>query len=95
MSPDPPEDADARTADLEKSSDRAADDLENSTGTTTDVEKDTAAPRGQTPTATDDVVNRGPSAQDWNGPDDPENPQNWPFIRKAYQTAVVGFLAFA
>jgi hypothetical protein len=35
------------------------------------------------------------TAQDWTGPDDPENPHNWPLWKRVYTTAVVAFVAFA
>lgn len=36
-----------------------------------------------------------PTAQDWSGPDDPENPLNWSLGRRAYQTSMIALLAFA
>lgn len=35
------------------------------------------------------------TAVDWNGPDDPGNPLNWPLWKKCYHTAAIGSLAFA
>ena len=35
------------------------------------------------------------TAVDWNGPDDPENPQLWPFWKKTFHTFAIGALAFA
>lgn len=76
--------------------DKESNDAENSTDTMTDIEKD-AGPLDRIQNGTEQLANGAPTAQaqDWNGPDDPGNPQNWPFARKAYQTVVVGFLAFA
>jgi hypothetical protein len=34
------------------------------------------------------------TAQDWDGPNDPEDPLNWPVWKKVYHTAMVGFLCF-
>jgi hypothetical protein len=34
------------------------------------------------------------TAQDWEGPDDPENPLNWPIWKKVYHTTMVGLLCF-
>ncbi len=34
------------------------------------------------------------TAQDWTGPDDPENPMNWPFWKKVYHTIIPGLFAF-
>lgn len=36
-----------------------------------------------------------PSATDWNGPDDPENPLNWPAWRRHYQVIPPAFISFA
>lgn len=35
------------------------------------------------------------TAQDWNGPDDPDNPQNWTFLKKALHFWPTAILAFA
>ncbi|KAH8806094.1 MFS transporter [Xylogone sp. PMI_703] len=35
------------------------------------------------------------STTDWDGPDDPENPWNWPFWKKAYHTSIPAFQSFA
>ena len=40
-------------------------------------------------------IARTVTAQDWTGPDDPENPHNWPVWKRAYNTAGPGLLAFA
>ena len=37
---------------------------------------------------------RTPTAQDWTGPDDPENPHNWPLWKRLYHTALVGVFCF-
>jgi hypothetical protein len=76
--------------------DKERNDAEKSTDTMTDIEKD-AVHLDRSQNGTEHVANGAPTAQaqDWNGPDDPGNPQNWSLARKAYQTAVVGFLAFA
>ncbi|KAI9735911.1 MAG: hypothetical protein M1834_001377 [Cirrosporium novae-zelandiae] len=34
------------------------------------------------------------TAQDWNGPDDPENPYNWSLSRRIYNTTIPAILAF-
>ena len=34
------------------------------------------------------------TAQDWTGPDDPENPHNWPLWKRLYHTALVGIFCF-
>jgi hypothetical protein len=94
MAPKPLECNPETTSDKEGSIEKDTDDIEDMPGTTSDVEKD-AGQRKHTNNGEEGAMNRVPTAQDWNGPNDPENPQNWPFIRKAYQTAVVGFLAFA
>lgn len=40
-------------------------------------------------------IKRTVTAQDWSGPDDPENPQNWSTTKKAYHTAATALLGFA
>lgn len=35
-----------------------------------------------------DGLQRSVTAQEWNGPDDPENPQNWPLWQRVYHTYV-------
>ncbi|GAB7347879.1 hypothetical protein MBLNU459_g5405t1 [Dothideomycetes sp. NU459] len=35
------------------------------------------------------------AAQDWTGPDDPDNAQNWPVWKRMYHTAATALLAFA
>lgn len=37
---------------------------------------------------------RAITAQDWTGPDDPENPWNWPLWKRIYHTTVVGMFCF-
>ena len=34
------------------------------------------------------------TAQDWNGPDDPENPHNWPLFKKIYHLVPISILGF-
>lgn len=34
------------------------------------------------------------TAQDWTGPDDPENPQNWSLLLRAYHTVPPALFAF-
>lgn len=34
------------------------------------------------------------TAQNWSGPDDPENPHNWQLWKRIYNTAATGLLAF-
>jgi hypothetical protein len=62
-----------------------------------DVEKqDDDATRQKTQA---DDGNTGPAirtvtAQDWNGPDDPENPYNWPMWKRVYATSVPALFGF-
>ena len=42
-----------------------------------------------------DVLQRTVTAQDWMGPDDPENPRNWPLWQRIYHTAIPGLFGFA
>ena len=41
------------------------------------------------------TITRVVTAQDWTGPDDPENPLNWSTARKVYITTVPAFMGFA
>lgn len=40
-------------------------------------------------------IAKATTAQDWSGPDDPENPHNWPLWTRIYHTASVGCLLLA
>lgn len=39
-------------------------------------------------------VKRILTAQDWNGPDDPENPMNWPMWQRIYHTTIPALMGF-
>jgi hypothetical protein len=39
-------------------------------------------------------VRRTVTAQDWTGPDDPENPHNWPIWKRIWHTVPPALLAF-
>jgi hypothetical protein len=39
-------------------------------------------------------VRRTVTAQDWTGPDDPENPHNWPIWKRVWHTVPPALLAF-
>jgi hypothetical protein len=59
-----------------------------------DLEKalhDPQAPVSRTSTAVRRVV----TAQDWTGPDDPENPHNWPLRKRIWHTVQPGLFGFA
>lgn len=36
-----------------------------------------------------------PQSLDWDGPDDPDDPMNWPVGRKVYSTLTTGLMSFA
>lgn len=71
--------------------------------------KDSAGGRSLTPDADDlektktqrDVeAGHGPAtrvvtAQDWTGPDDPENPFNWPLSKRVYHVVISGLFGFS
>ena len=42
----------------------------------------------------ENTMKRTMTAQDWTGPDDPDNPYNWPFWKKVYNTMAPSFFAF-
>lgn len=61
--------------------------------TNLDLEKTTStASHGTNQSRTSNGVVR--TAQDWDGPDDPDNPLNWPLMMKAYHTLVPALQAF-
>ena len=72
---------------VEQRQDKTVDAAEKGLGTTLDEE----------PRISDkeDVLQRTVTAQDWTGPDDPENPLNWPFWQRIYHTTVPSLFAFA
>lgn len=37
---------------------------------------------------------RDPNIVDWEGPDDPENPLNWPFRKKVVATVIIASITF-
>ncbi len=41
------------------------------------------------------TLSRTATAQDWTGPDDPENPLNWPMWQRVYHTTVPALFGFA
>lgn len=61
-----------------------------------DPEKDVETPRNPIPTSPQSgySVRRTVTAQNWTGPDDPENPMNWPRWKKIYHTIIPGLFAF-
>lgn len=42
-----------------------------------------------------DALHKTVTAQDWNGPDDPGNPVNWPLWQRVYHTTIPGLFGFA
>lgn len=61
-------------------------------GPLSDTEKDVE--RGAVAATDDEAPDRDPHAVDWDGPDDPENPMNWPFGRKAAAVGIVSAITF-
>lgn len=55
-------------------------------------EKDVEA--GSTSVDLDEPAPRDPNIVDWDGPDDPANPQNWSFGKKTVTVACVSGLTF-
>lgn len=45
-------------------------------------------------TGKQDEVRKSMTAHDWNGPDDPDNPRNWPLWQRVYHTTVPALFAF-
>jgi MFS family permease len=66
---------------------------------TTDSTKEKAELPRSASIASSNDVEAAPSsipttATDWSGPDDPENPHNWPFLKKVYHSGVTAVLSF-
>ena len=61
----------------EHASEESADD-------TLDVEKATDLAPLPEPRDVENNLNRIVTARDWTGPDDPENPHNWPLWQRVY-----------
>jgi hypothetical protein len=40
-------------------------------------------------------IRRAVTAQDWTGPDDPENPHNWSVSKRSFHTAMTSLYGFA
>lgn len=72
---------------LEQGQDNAADVAEKGPGATFDEQPGISDK--------EDMLQRAVTAQDWTGPDDPENPLNWPLWQRIYHTTVPSLFAFA
>lgn len=72
---------------VEEGQNNAVNVAEKGLGTTHDD-------RGEDP-EDKDALQRTVTAQDWTGPDDPENPVNWPLWQRIYHTTVPGLFGFA
>jgi hypothetical protein len=49
----------------------------------------------ETPREQHNVISRVVTAQDWTGPDDPENPHNWPLFKRIWHTVQPALFGFA
>lgn len=66
----------------------------NSTSSQLDsIEK--ASPENANPTGTDDSSSSGQIIVEWDGPDDPENPYNWPLYQKVFFMFEIAFLTLS
>jgi Major Facilitator Superfamily len=54
-----------------------------------------AQPPGHEEIKHESPLHRTATAQDWTGPDDPENPWNWPSWKKVYHTSIPAFMGLA
>ena len=70
--------------------DQTLDDAVDITESLGPVEEDGQASQGQ-----GSKLQKTVTAQDWIGPDDPENPVNWPLWQRVYHTTVPGLFGFA
>lgn len=57
-------------------------------------EVDLEAGKSQSPSGPDDEPTKDPNLIDWDGPDDKENPMNWPFAKKAGATMSLAAATF-
>lgn len=71
----------------------AGDRKDDRSGENADLEKATLK-RQQTGKSTRSQRERDPNMVSWNGPDDPDNPKNWPMKRKWMATFVVSCFTF-
>ena len=58
-----------------------------------DVEKGTPD-RSESVSSGEEVEDRDPNIVDWDGPDDPQNPMNWPFNKKWGSVLLVSAITF-
>lgn len=71
---------------MEQTNSRQAPLAEETPEESMDVEKGHQVEPLRGPPSADDGLKRILTAQDWNGPDDPENPNSWPFWQRVYHT---------
>lgn len=81
---------------LEHSSSSSSSVIRPSTTSPRDIEAAGDMEKVVIPTsiASDTVATPTVTALDWTGPDDPENPENWPAGKKAYHIAYIGLQCF-
>lgn len=46
------------------------------------------------PDAVESPPERAVQPNEWDGPEDPENPMNWPLVKKAYHSAIPSLFCF-
>ncbi|PWI66704.1 hypothetical protein PCL_04842 [Purpureocillium lilacinum] len=59
-----------------------------------DMERDAQSIASSVRGASDSTTARDPTVVDWDGPDDPANPMNWPLSQKAAAIAIVSAITF-
>ena len=59
-----------------------------------DLERDAQSIASSVRGASDSTTARDPTVVDWDGPDDPANPMNWPLSQKAAAIAIVSAITF-
>ena len=79
----PPHDIEHAISKQEESENQVFDDA----GDNVQKEFEPDVPHPQS--STTNGLHRSVTAQDWNGPDDPENPENWPLWQRVYHTYVL------
>lgn len=78
-----------RDVDVEKGISPNASDLEGAT-----IRPESRQEPEENTHDADKEADQDPNVVDWDGPDDPENPQNWPMKKKWFNIATISMLTF-
>lgn len=87
--------ADSSKGELELEAESIASALDGGSVHEADLTHDLEKATTQGTKTSHEPATRIQTAADWNGPDDPDNAQNWPFWKKVYHVFAIGMIAFA